>query len=63
MEPLVSLGASAFSTTQMEAVSTAITTAVGSLIDTFVALLPAIALICGALFGIRYITRLFKRLD
>lgn len=57
------LGASAFTNTQMESVQTAITSAVGSLIDTFVALLPAIALICGALFGIRYITRLFKRLD
>lgn len=63
MNYLVYLGTSAFSNTQISDITTSITSAVGSLIDTFVALLPAIALICGALFGIRYISRLFNRLD
>lgn len=55
--------ASAFSTTQMESISTAITTAVGSLIDTFVSVLPVIALICGAIWGVRFILRQFRKLD
>ena len=60
---VVNMGTSAFSSTQITAIETALTDAVGSLVDTFVSLLPVIALICGALFGVRFITRLFKRVD
>lgn len=63
MLELLNLGASAFTETQVTAIQTALTAAVGSMIDTFVALLPVIALICGALFGVRFIKRLFKRVD
>lgn len=63
MTHLLSLGASAFSTTQMESITTAITSAVGSLIDTFVGVLPVIAVIVGAIWGIRFILRQFNRLD
>lgn len=54
---------SAFSTTQMEAIETAITSAVGSLVDTFIGVLPVIALIVGALWGVRFILRQFNKLD
>lgn len=63
MTHLLNLGASAFSTTQMESITTAITSAVGSLIDTFVGVLPVIAVIVGAIWGIRFILRQFNRLD
>lgn len=54
---------SAFSTTQMTSIQEAITSAVGSLIDTFVSVLPVIALICGAIWGVRFILRQFRKLD
>lgn len=60
---LLNLGASAFTTTQMETIESAITSAVGSLIDTFIGVLPVIALIVGALWGVRFILRQFNKLD
>ncbi len=63
MTHLLSLGAAAFSETQMTSITTAITSAVGSLIDTFVGVLPVIAIIVGAIWGIRFILRQFNRLD
>lgn len=60
---LLNLGASAFSETQMTSITGAITSAVGSLIDTFVGVLPVIALIVGALWGVRFILRQFNKLD
>lgn len=64
LDYLVYLGASAFTTNQVGEITTAATTAVGSLIDTFIALLPIIAVICGALFGVRFVKRtIFNRLD
>lgn len=60
---LLNLGASAFSTAQMTEIETAITSAVGSLIDTFIGVLPVIALIVGALWGVRFILRQFNKLD
>lgn len=54
---------SAFSEAQTTAISTALTSAVGTLLDTFVDLLPIIALIVGALWGVRFILRQFNKLD
>lgn len=54
---------SAFSETQTTAISAALTSAVGTLLDTFVDLLPIIALIVGALWGVRFILRQFNKLD
>lgn len=60
---LLNLGASAFTEAQMTSIETAITSAVGSLIDTFIGVLPVIALIVGALWGVRFILRQFNKLD
>lgn len=60
---LLNLGASAFTEAQMTTIETAITSAVGSLIDTFIGVLPVIALIVGALWGVRFILRQFNKLD
>lgn len=58
----VNTGAAAFTTTQMESITTAITSAVGSIVDTFVGVLPVIAIICGVLWGIRFILHQFNKL-
>lgn len=63
MSNLVNLGASAFTEAQTTAISTALTSAVGSIVDTFVSVLPIIALICGALWGIRFILHQFNKID
>lgn len=63
MYSLLNLGASAFTEAQMTAIQTALTSAVGSMIDTFIGVLPVIALICGAIFGVRFILRQFKKVD
>ena len=63
MSDLLNVGAAAFSTTQMESISTAITSAVGTVVDTFVGVLPVIALIAGALWGIRFILHQFNKID
>lgn len=55
--------ASAFSSTQMTSITTAITSAVSAVIDTFVDVLPVIALIAGALWGIRFILHQFNKID
>lgn len=62
MLQLFSLGASAFTTNQTSEITTALTGAVGSIIDTFVDVLPIIAVICGALWGIRFILHNFGKL-
>lgn len=63
LEGAANIGASAFTSTQMESIQTALTTAVGSLVDTFISVLPVIALIVGALWGVRFILRQFNKLD
>lgn len=60
---LLNLGAAAFTEAQMTSIQSAITSAVGAMIDTFIGVLPVIALICGAIFGVRFILRQFKKLD
>ena len=63
LERLVSLGASAFTEAQGTAIQGALTGAVGSIVDTFVDVLPIIALIVGALWGIRFILHQFNKLN
>lgn len=63
MGNLLNIGASAFTEAQMTSITSAITGAVGALIDTFVGVLPVIALIVGALWGVRFILRQFNKLD
>lgn len=58
---LLNLGASAFTETQTTAIQGALTSAMGAVIDTFVDVLPIIALIVGALWGIRFILHQFNK--
>lgn len=62
MGNLVSTGAAAFTEAQMTSITTAITSAVGSIVDTFVGVLPVIAIIAGCLWGIRFILHQFNKL-
>lgn len=62
MLDLVLLGTSAFTTNQMTDITGAITSAVGSIVDTFIGVLPVIAIICGVLWGIRFILHQFNKL-
>lgn len=59
---LVGESTSPFSSTQITAITNALTTAVGAVIDTFVDLLPVIAIIVGALWGIRFILHTFGKI-
>lgn len=58
---LLNIGASAFTEAQTTAISGALTSAMGAVIDTFVDVLPVIALIVGALWGIRFILHQFNK--
>lgn len=53
---------SAVNATQLQNISTALTTAAGTILDTFIGLLPIIALIVGVSFAIRYVSRKFNEL-
>lgn len=59
---LVGESTSPFSSTQITAITTALTNAVGTVIDTFVDLLPVIAVIVGALWGIRFVLHTFGKI-
>lgn len=60
---LFMLGASAFSTEQMTAVETALTGSANTVLDTFIGLLPIIALIVGVIFGINFVSGKFRKLE
>lgn len=60
---LLMLGASAFTETQMTAVEGALTTSANTVLDTFIGLLPIIALIVGVIFGINFVSGKFKKLE
>lgn len=59
---LVGDTASAFTSSQITAITTALTSAVGAVIDTFIDVLPVIAVIVGALWGIRFILHTFGKI-
>lgn len=54
--------AAAVNETQMSAISTAITGAANTILDTFIGLLPIIALIVGVSFAISWVSRKFNSL-
>lgn len=54
--------ASAFTEAQTGNITTALTSAVGSVVDTFIDVLPVIAVIVGALWGIRFILHQFNKI-
>ena len=60
---LMNLGASAFSESQMSAVEAALTSSANTVLDTFIGLLPIIALIVGVIFGINFVSGKFKKLE
>ena len=49
--------------TQITDVSTALTSAINSVVSTFVELLPVIALTTGAIFAIRFIKGRFRKVE
>ena len=59
---LVYLGAAALSSEQMTAVSEALTNTANTILDTFIGLLPIIALIVGVMFAIKFIKGRFGEL-
>lgn len=59
---LIYLGAAALTTEQMTSVSEALTTTANTILDTFIGLLPIIALIVGVMFAIRFIKGRFGEL-
>ena len=59
----LALGASAFTSTQMTEVESALTSSANTVLDTFIGLLPIIALIVGVIFGINFVSRKFKNLQ
>lgn len=54
---------SAFSATQTESVKTALTSSAQTVLQTFVDLLPIIALIVGVIFGIRFVKSQFSKVQ
>lgn len=57
-------GASAvMSTEQITEVSTALTNTVNTVLDTFIDMLPIIALTTGAIFAIRFVKKRFKKVE
>lgn len=59
---LLNIGAAALTEAQMTDVSTALTNTANTILDTFIGLLPIIALIVGVLFAIRFIKTRFSEL-
>lgn len=59
---LLLVGDAALSEAQMTNVSTALTNTANTILDTFIGLLPIIALIVGVLFAIRFIKGRFSEL-
>lgn len=55
--------AAAVNETQLTAISNALTTAAGTVLDTFIGLLPIIALIVGVSFAISFVSRKFNSLS
>lgn len=54
---------SAFSATQTESVKTALTGSAQTVLQTFIDLLPIIALIVGVIFGIRFVKSQFNKVQ
>lgn len=54
---------SAFSNTQTTAVGDALTSSATTVLDTFIDLLPIIALIVGVIFGINFVNGKFRKLE
>lgn len=56
-------GAFKMSTEQITSVSTALTNTVSGVVDSFVELLPVIAVTTGAIFAIRFIKGRFRKVE
>lgn len=59
---LLLIGDAALTEAQMTSVSTALTNTANTILDTFIGLLPIIALIVGVLFAIKFIKGRFNEL-
>lgn len=63
MDVVAGTPTSAFSATQTESVKTALTSSAQTVLQTFVDLLPIIALIVGVIFGIRFVKSQFSKVQ
>lgn len=63
MYGLLYLGAAAVNETQMTAISTALTNAASTVLDTFIGLLPIIGLIVGVSFAISFVSGKFRKIE
>lgn len=52
-----------FSDTQMASIKSSLSSTVGGVVDTFVDLLPIIAIITAAIFGIRFVKGRFNKVQ
>ena len=59
---LLLIGDAALTEAQMTSVSTALTNTANTVLDTFIGLLPIIALIVGVMFAIKFIKGRFREL-
>ncbi|MCX4364269.1 MAG: hypothetical protein OSJ70_00660 [Bacilli bacterium] len=55
--------AKAMTAAQITSVSSALTDCVGGIVDTFVSLVPIIALTAGAIFAIRFVKSRFSKVE
>lgn len=63
MTETVTTVASGMTAEQITSVSTALTSAISGVVDTFVELLPVIALTTGAIFAIRFVKSRFSKVE
>lgn len=60
MDTVASTPTSAFNSTQLDSVKTALTSSAQTILQTFIDLLPIVALIVGVCFGIHYVSGRFS---
>lgn len=63
MDTVAGAATGAFGSTQLESVKTALTSSAQTVLQTFVDLLPIIALIVGVIFGIRFVKGQFNKVQ
>lgn len=63
MDTVAGTATGAFGSTQLESVKTALTSSAQTVLQTFVDLLPIIALIVGVIFGIRFVKSQFNKVQ
>lgn len=63
MDTVAGTPTGAFGSTQLESVKTALTSSAQTVLQTFIDLLPIIALIVGVIFGIKFVKSQFNKVQ